>query len=240
MAVTEIVTWSCPSDLPEIETMFAENSERPWSVFHETYTICTIGISAKTDRADYPHAAEWIYRGKSHYSPPLSLMLVEPGELHRNTKTPPPDPFSVLFIHSKLVNEVASEAGMWPEPHFTKAATTDPKLHRLLSRFHLALSKQTTLLHRQSLLVNCIQELLAKYCEQNPDPVGTPGRRRLEWARSFLVEHVRENITLTQLAKISGLSQYHLLRAFSQEFGMPPHRYLTFVRIEKARQLLKS
>jgi AraC family transcriptional regulator len=34
------------------------------------------------------------------------------------------------------------------------------------------------------------------------------------------------------------LSPYHFSRAFKQSFGMPPHRYLTSRRIERAKSLL--
>jgi AraC family transcriptional regulator len=36
------------------------------------------------------------------------------------------------------------------------------------------------------------------------------------------------------------LSPYHFSRAFKQSFGMPPHRYLTNQRIERAKSLLAA
>ncbi|MBI1877856.1 MAG: helix-turn-helix transcriptional regulator, partial [Chloroflexi bacterium] len=37
---------------------------------------------------------------------------------------------------------------------------------------------------------------------------------------------------------ISNLSPFHLLRAFRAELGLPPHAYLTQIRIERAKALL--
>lgn len=236
----EKVVWSSYPDLPGLETLSAENSRRPWRQYHETYTFCIVYASRIKDGNLGTHTAEWIYRSKSHYSAPSSVMLIEPGELHRNTKTPPPDPFSVVFIDPRLIADLASEAGRRPNPHFTKATTTDPRLYRAFANFHTALRKQTSLLHRQSLLVECIGAVLSSYCEEALPKAPDTGKRTLAWAREFLNAHFSDGITLDQLATISGLSRFHFLRAFKKEFGLPPHQYLTSLRIGKVRDLLKS
>jgi AraC family transcriptional regulator len=51
-------------------------------------------------------------------------------------------------------------------------------------------------------------------------------------------EHLAEQISLTTLAGLVGLSPYHFCRAFRQSFGTPPHRYHSSHRIERARTLL--
>jgi len=40
------------------------------------------------------------------------------------------------------------------------------------------------------------------------------------------------------LADVARLSPYHFVRAFKQSFGLPPHRYLRRLRIERAKALL--
>ncbi len=240
MALTERIVWSAPPDLPGVEILSAENNQRPWCVYHETYSICNIDSFVSQEQVRCTGEAEWAYRGKIHHSPARSLMLLEPGELHRNTKTPPTCNFSVVLIDPKEVNKVASEAGLRPNPHLKEAGTTDPRLYWPFFRFHAALPDETTALHRQSLLVECIGSLLGGHCEQTPRSTPDPGRRRLGWARDYLEEHFADKITLAQLAEISGLSRFHFQRAFSREFGLPPHRYQISVRIERVRQLLRS
>ena len=51
-------------------------------------------------------------------------------------------------------------------------------------------------------------------------------------------EHLAEDISLSSLAELVQLSPYHFSRAFKQSFGVPPHRYLTGRRIERAKSLL--
>ena len=52
-------------------------------------------------------------------------------------------------------------------------------------------------------------------------------------------EHLDEDLSLQQLADVAQLSRYHFARAFKQSFGMPPHRYHTSRRMERAKTLLE-
>jgi AraC family transcriptional regulator len=56
----------------------------------------------------------------------------------------------------------------------------------------------------------------------------------------FIEEHLAEEISLTALAELSGLSLYHFARAFTQSFGVPPHRYHMARRMDCARNLLRK
>lgn len=55
---------------------------------------------------------------------------------------------------------------------------------------------------------------------------------------AYIDEHLAEPISLGTMARLARLSPYHFSRAFSQSFGMPPHRYHTSRRIERAKALL--
>jgi AraC family transcriptional regulator len=55
----------------------------------------------------------------------------------------------------------------------------------------------------------------------------------------FIEEHLAEEISLATLAGLVDLSLYHFARAFKQSFGVPPHRYHTARRIDRARDLLQ-
>jgi AraC family transcriptional regulator len=57
---------------------------------------------------------------------------------------------------------------------------------------------------------------------------------------SYVEEHVAEQISLATLAQLARLSPYHFSRAFKQTFGMPPHRFHSHRRIERAKSLLAN
>ena len=62
-------------------------------------------------------------------------------------------------------------------------------------------------------------------------------QRRL--VASYIEDHLAEHISPAALARLVRLSPYHFSRAFKQSFGMPPHRYHTHRRIERAKILLE-
>jgi AraC-like DNA-binding protein len=240
MQLNEKIVWSSPPSLLGVVTLSAENSQRPWCVYHETYTIFNVNpLSKERGVSCGSSEAEWIYRRKSHYAVPESVNLIEPGELHRNTKTPPPNPFSALMIDPIMMNDIAAEAGMALNPHFKQAVTRDPFLYRSFVELHAVLEQETTLLHQQSAFVACIGALLRDHCEDRSQSVSDSSRRCLERARECLTEHFEQTITLNQLADIAGLSRYHFLRAFTREFGLTPHAYQLQIRIERVCRWLE-
>jgi len=73
---------------------------------------------------------------------------------------------------------------------------------------------------------------------------GAPARGGLAaWQQrllgSYIEERLSEHISLATLASLVRLSPYHFSRAFKQSFGVPPHRYHTYRRIERAKALLE-
>jgi AraC family transcriptional regulator len=53
-------------------------------------------------------------------------------------------------------------------------------------------------------------------------------------------EHLAEDLSLATLADLVRLSPYHFVRAFKQSFGLPPHRYMSRLRMEHAKTLLAN
>jgi AraC family transcriptional regulator len=55
---------------------------------------------------------------------------------------------------------------------------------------------------------------------------------------SYIEEHLPEQISIATLAGLAHLSPFHFCRAFKKSFGVPPHRYHTRRRIERAKEML--
>jgi len=62
--------------------------------------------------------------------------------------------------------------------------------------------------------------------------------RRLERARGFLHEHEHRTVTLSEMARVAGLSQFHLARYFKSAFGRSPISYHRGLRLARAADLL--
>jgi AraC family transcriptional regulator len=56
----------------------------------------------------------------------------------------------------------------------------------------------------------------------------------------YIGEHLAEDPSLATLADVVRLSPYHFVRTFKQSFGLPPHRYMSRLRVEQAKALLAN
>jgi AraC family transcriptional regulator len=57
---------------------------------------------------------------------------------------------------------------------------------------------------------------------------------RLRRVLDYIAANIEDNITLVNLAGISGYSTFHFARKFALAMGVPPHRYISGIRMEKA------
>jgi AraC family transcriptional regulator len=66
---------------------------------------------------------------------------------------------------------------------------------------------------------------------------GLPANR-LRRVLDYIDAHLRSELSLAELAKISGLSPHHFAAAFKTTTGSSPHRYVIEQRVGRARELL--
>jgi len=68
-----------------------------------------------------------------------------------------------------------------------------------------------------------------------PTARGTLDSRRLRRVKDFIEAHLDEELTIEVLASEVSLSPFHFARAFKAATGTAPHRYVSNLRIEKAK-----
>lgn len=64
--------------------------------------------------------------------------------------------------------------------------------------------------------------------------------RRILNGKEFIDSNYTESITIEQIARIAGMSEYHFFRLFKQTIGCTPYQYVLSNRLNKASQLLKA
>src|ERR1700722_17825066 len=64
--------------------------------------------------------------------------------------------------------------------------------------------------------------------------------RRLVQAKLFIDNNYADNIDLDNIADEAWFSKFHFIRKFKNTYRYTPHQYLTYVRLEKAMELLKA
>lgn len=65
--------------------------------------------------------------------------------------------------------------------------------------------------------------------------------RSVMHAKSFMEEHITENLSLEQICSEAGISKYHFVRVFKNTFGISPYQYQKRKRLDHARiELMKG
>ncbi len=85
--------------------------------------------------------------------------------------------------------------------------------------------------------------LVKRYAVRRVAPIvfkgGLPGYR-LRRVLDYIADSLEENISLSQLAAIAGMSPHYFSELFKQSTGRAPHSYVLLQRIERAKQQLRD
>jgi AraC family transcriptional regulator len=63
---------------------------------------------------------------------------------------------------------------------------------------------------------------------------------QLRHVNEFIDAQISNDITISDLASVAGLSQFHFIRAFKDSVGLSPYQYVLSERIRRARGLLSK
>jgi AraC-like DNA-binding protein len=64
--------------------------------------------------------------------------------------------------------------------------------------------------------------------------------KRIVQAKLYIDQHYAEQIDLKNIADEATFSKFHFIRLFKSIYGKTPHHYLTNVRINAAKEILKK
>jgi AraC family transcriptional regulator len=64
--------------------------------------------------------------------------------------------------------------------------------------------------------------------------------RQLLQVIDYINDYLGEEIKLSDLAELLGMSQFHFSHLFKQSMGVPPYQYVIQQRVERAKQFLKQ
>jgi AraC-like DNA-binding protein len=190
------------------------------------------------------HPGRYHYRGNAHELPVGSVSVLHPQEPHvtgngRARETPGRN--LMLFLPPDVVRNVAGEAAKHPvgQPFFPDPVLTDTVLTRRLLALHAAHAGPSSRLEQEELLQSVVARLVLRHGTGHFH-AGAPEPARVRRARQYLEAHFAENVSLDVLARVAGLSPYHLCRVFKEATGAAPHAYQTQLRVARAKQLLLS
>jgi AraC-like DNA-binding protein len=204
-----------------------------------------------------PHMHEFYavslnYRGRGafdcrrelHDAAPGTCNLIAPGELHTGRATAGQGwIYRNLHIEVPLMAELLQSVG-WRGPldvSFKSSLVKDPVLGARLGRVFESMAEASSLMQNESLLLAVVARLVTVHFMRGHGLDATGWEHAaVTRARDWLDANSEQNGSIRALADLAGLSPYYFVRAFHRQVGVPPHRYQTIVRVNRARKLLAS
>jgi AraC-like DNA-binding protein len=175
---------------------------------------------------------------------PGTCSLIAPGELHTGHATSADGwIYRNLYIETHLMATLLRSLD-WQGPvdvRFKVPLVRDTVLAMRLAHIFASLAEPNSLLQNESLLLSAVARLIADHLVFGRS-VSQAGREHAAVLRvkDWLDANSEQNVSIHALAGLVGLSPYYLVRVFHRHVGIPPHKYQTLVRINKARRLLTS
>lgn len=201
---------------------------------HDGYEIALIDRGAERLRQ----------RGATHVARAGSVVVINPGDVHAESSVDARGWRTRAFFPSvRDLIDASSSASHRTRgtPFFSAPVIADVELAAMLRRLHRLLESRGRTLERETLANATASILVTRHAAQRPharDPLRH--HQAVRQARDLLEARAYDDVSLRELAAVSGVNAYHLVHLFTAELGMPPHAYQTYLRLRQARRLLTA
>lgn len=189
---------------------------------HDTWTLLIVDDGAV--RYDLDHHEHGALR---------SVVTLLPPHVPHDGRAATPGGFAkrVLYLDESLLDaDLVGAAVHHP-------GMRDPLLRQRIDQLHATLGAPGDEWEARSRLALVVDRLR---CNLLARPVATvrPDPNLARRLRDLIDGHVPDGLSLDDAAAALHAHPTHLIRAFTREFGVPPHTYLTGRRVDLARRLL--
>lgn len=190
-------------------------------------------------------AWEFLYRGGTYLQRPGILQLKQPGELIRDLRRDGPARYDIVIFAPALIARAASLRTGQGDLVFAapQLPVHDPRARALMALHALTANTESAARPADALTLECA---VAEATQVLVALMGAPERSAgsehyvVKRAKAYLRERLHERVRLDDLADHVRLDKYHLIRAFRAQVGVPPYEYLTHLRVQRARELLRE
>jgi AraC family transcriptional regulator len=150
----------------------------------------------------------------------------------------------MMTFDARYIDRAATEIGFAGGFEFAEVyKDTDPLIQHLgLTLLEDADSETPSgRLFTDSLLQTLTLHLLTNYGTSKPSKESVTGGLsgyKLRRVKDFIAENLDADLSLSEIAAVADLSQFHFARAFRKTTGLTPQQFVMQQRIERAKELL--
>ena len=180
-------------------------------------------------------------RGTTYLLRAGHVVLLAPGEVHTGEQISPGGWSNrVLYPEPGIVASVVGDRFPIGRLRFRAPVVDDPGLSARLVRLHRVLEATACRLEQEARTLEVLRDVVVTYGDERSEQPVRRHWRAMSAARDYLHAHCAEAVSLTRLAAVAGLSCFYFLRLFRVTFGVTPHVYLALLRLERARELMRT
>lgn len=228
--------WHDPhlNGLELLTACFHEHSFAPHA--HESFVVAIIVEGAEQYR----------YRGGQRVAASGMIAQINPEEIHTGCSAVDIEigwSYRVFYPMPAMMQQIASDMAGRPMavPYFPDEPIVNLQTAQMLIHAHCVLEVSADRLEKESILQQAMAQFIARHAVARPNlAVLGKEQRAVRQVLDYLADHYADNIALESLSTLTGLSPFYLNRVFKRDVGVPPHAYLTQLRVQRARQLLKA
>lgn len=174
------------------------------------------------------------YGGTEQRAEKGDIILQQNGDCYQLLAADGPAEFiviSYLCEPEDLVSRLTEAGKIFRSNHTARFADAFERAEEVYRQSDVC-SKTLLRAMTQQLLCSIIREKTERTMGILTDPAAS--------AKRYMDEHSCEPIMMEDVAKAVGCSASYLRQLFKDTYGMPPVKYLNYIRIERAKEMLSS
>lgn len=184
-------------------------------------------------------------KGKQYDSLAGDFVLFKPDQDHEGRPgTADGFRYTIWYVPANIVaGSPGTDDESAPGRYFSRPHVTDRQMAAQFRTLSVNLTDMPSeSLRAESLMHAFLGTMLRRHGERprleaaSSDNVSAATLMRI---REYIRAHYADDITVSGLAAVAGLSRTHLTRAFSAAYHMPPHVYLNAVRVAQAQTRIR-
>lgn len=220
-------------------------------------------FNAENENIEIKKCNNSIHSNKAHFHNEISLGLVENGGCRTQIggNTYELDESTVLIIPAELVhkcNPVNFDKWKfrmlyinkeWFESSFNVDSSNikfsyikaNQKMFLSIKQLFSEIENSIINIENESRLLKCISFMTntsSVCCEK--ESLMDSDLEKVNMLKEYMDNNYLDNIKLSDLSKFSGMNKYCLIRRFEEVQGLSPHKYITNLRINHSKELIKN
>lgn len=182
--------------------------------------------------------ASYQNRDRTYRIKPGTLVTINPGEPHSCNPDSDSWSYRMVFVDADWLGQAQQDIFNTIDQHyfdFRSEKVDDPKLAMAFNRLFTSLLNINEPLAAETNLLELIANLFPELKGKAEPPV-----HNTELAKEFILDDLKTNHCLDDLARRTGLSRYHFIRSFKAQHGQTPHAFQLDSRVKRAKLQLQE